>query len=45
MEDYRRFVVTLSNRVAEAHKEHGERVSEDEERAIDEIKAALRASA
>src|SRR5213078_3756236 len=41
VEDYRRFVVTLSNRVAEAHKEHGEQVSEDEERAIDEIKAAL----
>ena len=45
VEDYRRFVVTLSNRVAEAHKEHGEQVSEDEERAIDEIKAALGASA
>ena len=45
VEDYRRFVVTLANRVAEAHKEHGEQVSEDEERAIDEIKVALGASA
>jgi len=44
-EDYRRFVVTLANRVAAAHKEHGEQVSEDEERAIEEIKAALGASA
>ena len=45
VEEYRRFVVTLANRVAEAHKEHGERVSEAEEQAIDEIKAALGASA
>jgi hypothetical protein len=45
VEDYRRFVVTLANRVAEAHKEHGELVSEDEERAIEEIRAALGAGA
>jgi hypothetical protein len=45
VEDYRRFVVTLANRVAEAHKEHGEQVSEDEAQAIDEIKAALGTSA
>jgi hypothetical protein len=45
VEDYRRFVVTLANRVAEAHKEHGEQVSEGEAQAIDEIKAALGASA
>jgi len=45
LDDYRRFVVTLANRVAEAHKEHGERVSPEEEQAIDEIKAALGASA
>jgi hypothetical protein len=45
VEDYRRFVVTLANRVAEAHKEHGEPVSQAEEQAIDEIKAALGASA
>jgi hypothetical protein len=41
VDDYRRFVVTLANRVAEAHKEHGERVSDDEQRAIDEIRGAL----
>jgi hypothetical protein len=44
VDDYRRFVVALANRVAEAHKEGGERVSEPEERAIDEIKSALGAS-
>jgi hypothetical protein len=44
VEDYRRFVVTLANRVAEAHKEHGERVSDDEQRAIEEIRAALGAT-
>ena len=45
VEDYRRFVVTLANRVAEAHKEHGELVSDDEQRAIDEIRGALGAGA
>jgi hypothetical protein len=45
VEDYRRFVVTLANRVAAAHKEHGEQVSEAEAQAIEEIKAALGASA
>jgi hypothetical protein len=43
--DYRRFVLTLANRVAEAHKEHGERVSEEEQRAIEEIRTALGAAA
>jgi hypothetical protein len=45
VDDYRRFVVTLANRVAEAHKEHGELVSDDEQRAIDEIRGALGAGA
>lgn len=46
VEAYRRFVLALVNRVAEARKEgfmglSGERVSEDERAAIDEITAAL----
>ena len=45
VEDYRRFVVTLANRVAEAHKEHGERVSDEEQRAIEEIRTAVGAGA
>lgn len=46
VEAYRQFVLDLANRVAEARKEgfmglSGERVSEDERSAIDEITAAL----
>jgi hypothetical protein len=46
VEQYKRFVITLAQRVAEAHKEgflglSGERVSESERAAIDEIAAAL----
>ncbi len=44
--DYKKFVVGLANRVAEARKEgfmglSGDRVSEDETKAIGEIEAAL----
>jgi hypothetical protein len=38
---YRRFVLDLAGRVANAHREHGTRVSEDEQAALDEITAAL----
>jgi hypothetical protein len=38
---YRRFVLALAERVAAAHKEHGEQVSEAERAAIDEIASAL----
>jgi hypothetical protein len=41
VDDYRRFVLTLAERVAAAHKEGGEPVSEAERAAIDEIAAAL----
>src|SRR5271167_3056577 len=41
VEDYRTFIVTLSERVAAAHSEHGQPVSEPEQAAIDAIKGAL----
>ncbi len=41
VEEYRRFIVTLSHRVAAAHREHGQEVSEAEQTAIDDITAAL----
>src|SRR5579864_599532 len=44
VEEYRRFVVTLSHKVAAAHREHGQDVSESEQAAIDEIAAALNAT-
>jgi hypothetical protein len=41
VDDYSRFVVTLAKRVAAAHKEGGDPVSDAERAAIDEISAAL----
>jgi hypothetical protein len=41
VEDYRRFVLTLARRVAERHKESGVQVSPAEQRAIDDLAAAL----
>lgn len=41
VEDYRRFVLTLTQRVAEAHREHGQTVSPAEEEAIKDVAAAL----
>ncbi|HMC06431.1 MAG TPA: hypothetical protein VKG89_03455 [Solirubrobacterales bacterium] len=41
VDDYRRFVLAVANRVAEAHKEHGEQVSDAERQAISEISEAL----
>jgi hypothetical protein len=41
VDDYRRFVLSLSQRVAEAHKEQGERVSEAETAALTEVAEAL----
>ena len=40
-EGYKRFVVTLAQRVAAAHREHGTDVSPDEQAAIDEISRTL----
>ncbi|MGA9860445.1 MAG: hypothetical protein WBQ18_21455 [Solirubrobacteraceae bacterium] len=44
VEDYRRFVLTLTDRVASAHKEDGVEVSNAEKAAIEEISAALGAA-
>ncbi len=43
-EDYRHFVLTLANKVAAAHREHGQRVSPAEAEAIEQITAALAAT-
>ena len=39
--DYRRFIVALTHKVAAAHREQGQDVSEPEQAAIDDISAAL----
>jgi hypothetical protein len=39
--EYRLFIITLAHKVAAAHREHGQEVSEAEQGAIDEITAAL----
>jgi hypothetical protein len=44
LDEYRRFIVTLSQAVASAHREHGQAVSEAEQAAIDDIKTALNPS-
>ena len=41
LDDYRHFVLTLANKVAAAHKEHGQDVSPAEAEAIQQITAAL----
>jgi hypothetical protein len=45
LEDYRRFVLTLADKVATAHREGGESVSPAEQAAIQEIAASLGAAA
>ena len=42
--EYRQFVLTLANKVAAAHREHGQAVSPAEAEAIEQITAALGAS-
>jgi hypothetical protein len=44
VDDYRRFVLALAERVAGAHEEGGQQVSDAERAAIDEISAALGSS-
>ena len=44
VDEYRRFIVTLSQHVAAAHREHGVAVSEAEQTAIDDISQALGAT-
>lgn len=41
LEDYRRFVLTVADRVANAHREGDQQVSDAERAAIEEIAAAL----
>jgi len=45
VDEYRRFIVNLSHKVAAAHREHGVEVSESEQSAIDAITEALGSSA
>jgi hypothetical protein len=45
VDEYRRFIVNLSHKVAAAHREHGVDVSESEQSAIDAITEALGAPA
>jgi hypothetical protein len=42
VEEYRRFIVTLSHKVAAAHREHGQEVGQAEQAAIDDITEALK---
>lgn len=44
VDEYRRFIVTLSHKVAAAHREHGQEVSESEQAAINDITGALNAT-
>lgn len=41
LDDYRRFVLALAERVAEAHREHGVAVSDQEQAALKEIASSL----
>ncbi len=41
LDDYRRFVLALAERVAEAHREHGVTVSDQEQAALSEISNSL----
>jgi predicted Zn-dependent protease len=45
VEDFRKFVRTLAEKVANAHREDGQNVSPAEQSALDDISAALGASA
>ena len=44
LDDYRRFTLTLANKVAAAHRENGQSVSPAETAAIQQITAALGAA-
>ncbi len=41
LDEYRRFIATLAQKVAAAHREHGQDVTEAEQAALDDITAAL----
>ena len=42
---YRNFVLQVAQRVAEAHKEHGQQISPGEQAALDEVRKSLEAAA
>jgi len=44
VDEYRQFIITLTHKVAAAHREHGVEVSGSEQEAIDDIAAALKAT-
>ena len=44
VDEYRSFIVTLSHKVAAAHREHDQEVSESEQKAINDITEALNAT-
>jgi hypothetical protein len=44
VDEYRQFIVTLSHKVAAAHREHGQDVSDSEQAAINDITEALGAT-
>jgi hypothetical protein len=44
VDEYRRFIITLTHKVAAAHREHGVEVSESEQAAINDIAGALKAT-
>jgi len=41
LSDYRRFILALSDKVANAHREHGDAVDEAEHQAIESIRVAI----
>jgi hypothetical protein len=45
VQEYRQFIANLAHKVASAHRENGQDVSESEQAAIDEIAAALNTTA
>ncbi len=45
VDEYRQFIVNLSHKVAAAHREHGQEVSEAEQSAINDINEALHTTA
>ena len=45
VDEYRHFIVNLAHKVASAHREHGQDISDSEQAAIDGITAALHAAA
>ena len=41
VEEYRQFIITLADKVASAHREHGQEISDAERKAIEDISSSL----